>query len=76
MNYEKLIENTKGELITPHILNGKKLKFSIEGIGRKISIKEQIAIIEMYKVFGFKEEDVSLDHPELIFRVIENCPDN
>ena len=52
------------------------MKFIIEGIGRKISMTEQIAIIELYKPLGFLQEDVSLDHPELVFKVIENSGDN
>lgn len=30
----------------------------------------------MFKVFNFREEDVSLDYPELVFKVIENAGDN
>ena len=49
----------------------KKFKFSIEGIGRKISMKEQLSIIEMFKKFSFNDEDVSLSNPERVFKVIE-----
>jgi len=75
-NYDLLVSNTDVARLTPHLSQGKKLKFSIEGVGRKITTKEQLAIIELFKVFGFRMEDVSLDHPELIFRVIENAEDN
>ena len=57
-------------------MQGKKLKFSLEGVGRRIGFNEQIAIIELFKVFDFKDEDVDLDNPELIFRVVENATDN
>lgn len=70
------MSNTDVARLTPYIVQGKKLKFSLEGIGRKIGIEEQLAIIELFKVFGFRMEDVSLDHPELIFRVIECSEDN
>ena len=50
----------------------KKFKFSIEGIGRKISMREQLQIIEMFKKFPFKDEDVSLNSPERVYKVIEN----
>ena len=39
-------------------------------------MKEQIAIIELFKPCGFLESDVSLDYPELVFRVVENAADN
>ena len=30
----------------------------------------------MFKVFNFRDEDVSLDNPDIVFRVVENAPDN
>ena len=33
---------------------------------------EQVAVMELFKIFGFRDEDVSLDHPEIIYKVIEN----
>ena len=47
----------------------------MEGVGRKINFNEQIAIIDLFKECGFRDDDVSLDHPELVFKVIENTPD-
>lgn len=45
----------------------------VEGIGRKVSLQEQIHVIEMFKEFDFRDEDVSLDQPEVVFRVTENA---
>ena len=39
-NYDLLVSNTDGDRLTPHLLTGKKLKMSIEGIGRKIGMRE------------------------------------
>jgi tRNA (guanine10-N2)-methyltransferase len=47
----------------------------VEGIGRHIKMEEQLKMIEMWKQYPFHDEDVSLDHPEIIFKVIENTPD-
>lgn len=30
----------------------------------------------MFKVYPFRENDVDLDHPELIFKIIENAADS
>ena len=56
-------------------MHGRTFKFSLEGIGRKISMREQLAIIELFKPCGYREEDVKLDQPEDVYRVIEG-PDN
>ena len=53
-------------------LFGRKFKFIIDSVGRRVSHQEQLHVIEMFKRFSFRDEDVELDNPELIFRVIEN----
>jgi hypothetical protein len=35
-------------------------------------MQEQVHIIEMFKKFPLKDEDVDLEKPDLIFRVNEN----
>ena len=39
-NYDLLVAKTDAERLTPHLLQGKKLKMSLEGIGRKIGMRE------------------------------------
>jgi tRNA G10 N-methylase Trm11 len=53
----------------------KKFKFSIEAVGRRVSLKEQVEIIELFKKFPFDDEDVCLEKPELIYKIIENTVD-
>ena len=74
-SYETLRERVDMERLTKNIFPGKKFRFSLEGIGRKISMKEQLAIIELFKNCGFQEEDISLDKPEVVYRVVENATD-
>jgi hypothetical protein len=38
-------------------------------------MQEQLHVISMFKKFPFKDEDVDLNKPELIFRIIENTAD-
>ena len=38
-------------------------------------MQEQLHVISMFKKFSFKDEDVDLNKPELIFRIIENTAD-
>jgi len=61
--------------LLPLLNLNKKFRFSIEGIGRKVSHKEQLGIIELFKKFPFDDDDVSLSHPEIVYRIIENTPD-
>ena len=35
-------------------------------------MKEQLFVIEMFKKFPFKDENVDLNNPDLIFRIVEN----
>ena len=74
-DYRKLIESVNEEKLLAMLKIRKKFKFSIEGVGRKISMKEQLAIIELFKKFPFMDEDVSLNNPENVYKVIENKDD-
>jgi tRNA (guanine10-N2)-methyltransferase len=65
-----LIENVQQQALAGLI--GKKFKFVIDSVGRTVSMQEQIHVIEMFKKFNFRDEDVDLCNPELIFRVVEN----
>ena len=38
-------------------------------------MKEQLAIIELFKRFPFNDEDVSLNNPDNVYKVIENKED-
>ena len=41
-----------------------------------MSIKEQVAIMELFKKFPFDDDDVSLDKPEIVYKIIENTEDS
>lgn len=70
-----MIDNVDQAKLLPLLSQGKKFKFSIEAVGRRCSLKEQVEIIELFKKFPFDDEDVSLDHAELIYKIIENTAD-
>jgi tRNA (guanine10-N2)-methyltransferase len=63
------VDRTKLEAL---LAQGKKFKFIVEGIGRHISMAEQLHLINMFKAFSFRDANVDLSHPEQIFKVIEN----
>jgi len=48
----------------------------VEGIGCKIQTAEQVHVIEMFKVFPFHFEDLDLNNPELVYKVIQNLQTN
>ena len=75
--YKKLLEQIDAERLGQWFTANpqKRFKFNIEGIGRKISIPEQLKMIESFKGFAFRDEDVSLDDPQVIFKIIE-CVEN
>ena len=73
--FTKVVDNVDQTKLLPLLAQSKKFKFSIEGIGRKISLKEQLQIITLFKKFPFDDDDVSLNHPEVVYRIIENTPD-
>lgn len=59
-------------MLLPVLQQNKKFKFVVNSFGRHISMQEQVHIIEMFKKFPLKDEDVDLEKPDLIFRVNEN----
>jgi len=73
--YEQLLENVDKEKLYPLLESGKSFKFNIEGIGRKVSVKEQIEIIESFGRFPFKK-NINLVNPDMIFKIIENQDDH
>lgn len=75
MRYSKLIDNVDQTKLLPLLSQSKKFKFSIEAVGRRVSLKEQVEIIELFKKFPFDDEDVCLEKPELIYKIIENTAD-
>ena len=74
-DYDQLLDNVDQSKLLPLLESGKSFKFNIEGIGRKISTKEQISIIESFGRFPFKP-NVDLKNPEMIFKVLENDADH
>ena len=69
-SYEQLLDNVDKEKLYPLLESGKSFKFNIEGIGRKIGVKEQVQIIESFGRFPFKPK-IDLKNPEMIFKIIE-----
>ena len=74
-SYEQLLENVDTEKLIPLLESGKSFKFNIEGIGRKVGLKEQIEIIESFGRFPFKP-NINLVNPDMIFKIIENQTDH
>jgi tRNA G10 N-methylase Trm11 len=70
-SYEQLLENVDREKLLPLLESGKSFKFNIEGVGRKISVAEQMKIIDSFAIFPFKQ-NINLKNPEMIFKIIEN----
>jgi hypothetical protein len=70
-SYEQLLENVDKEKLIPLLESGKSFKFNIEGVGRKISVTEQMKIIDSFAIFPFKQ-NINLKNPDLIFKIIEN----
>ena len=75
-DYLELVNAVDESKLVPKVQLHEKFKYNIEGIGRKISIGEQIEIIESFKKYPFRDEDVDLDYPDIIFKVIENKEDS
>jgi len=53
-SYEQLLDNVDKEKLFPLLASGKSFKFNIEGVGRKVSVKEQMQIIDSFSRFPFK----------------------
>eukprot|EP00347_Sterkiella_histriomuscorum_P012467 403368464 len=73
--YEELLENVDKEKLYPILELDKSFKFSIEGIGRKISHQEQIKIIESFRIFPFNKR-IDIKNGEITYRVVENNEDH
>jgi len=74
-SYEQLLENVDKEKLIPLLESGKSFKFNIEGVGRKISVTEQMKIIDSFAIFPFKQ-NINLKNTDLIFKIIENKEDH
>lgn len=74
-DYQKLVDYTDTSKLLPILEKRQKFKFNIEGVGRHIHLSEQILIIELFKVYPFYNEDLSLDNPEVIYKIVENKDD-
>ena len=74
-SYEQLLENVDKDKLLPLLESGKSFKFNIEGVGRKISVSEQMKIIDSFAIFPFKQ-NINLKNPDMIFKIIENQEDH
>lgn len=63
VRWQGLIDNVESQKLLPLLDKGIKFKFIIDGVGRKISMAEQLHIIEMFKKFPFVDDDVNLNNP-------------
>ena len=70
-----MIDAVEKHKLLPLLDKGLRFKFIIDGVGRKVSMAEQLHIIEMFKKFPFVDDDVSLNDPEVIYKIIENTSD-
>lgn len=52
-DYSELVDNVDKDKLHPLLAKRQKFKFIIEGVGRKISMKEQRLIIELFKTHPF-----------------------
>ena len=75
LRWQGLIDSVEKSKLLPLLDKGIKFKFIIDGVGRKISMAEQLHIIEMFKKFPFVDEDVNLNNPQIIYKIVENTVD-
>lgn len=75
VDYDQLLKNTDEAKLVDIIKDRPTFKFSIEGVGRHINMKEQIEIIEKFSTFPFHTDDVRLTNPDIILKLIENVDD-
>ena len=61
--WKGLIDSVEEHKLLPLLDKGLRFKFIIDGVGRKVSMAEQLHIIEMFKKFPFVDDDVSLNDP-------------
>ncbi len=58
-----MIENVDPNKLLPLLNKSIKFKFVVDSVGRHVSIKEQVHVIEMFKKFPFVDDDVDLINP-------------
>jgi hypothetical protein len=63
LRWQGLIDNVQEEKLLPLLDKGIRFKFIIDGVGRKVSMAEQLHVIEMFKKFPFVDADVNLNDP-------------
>lgn len=61
--WQGLIEAVNKERLVPLLDKSAKFKFVFDSIGRHVSLKEQLWVIEMFKKFPFNDKDVDLENP-------------
>lgn len=74
-SYPDLLLNVNRAKLDPILESGKSFRFSIEAVGRKVSYKEQVEIIESFGIFPFSK-NVDLKNPQVVFKVVENREDH
>lgn len=75
IRWQGLIDNVQEEKLLPLLDKGIRFKFIIDGVGRKVSMAEQLHVIEMFKKFPFVDADVNLNDPQIIYKIVENTVD-
>ena len=66
-----MVDNVNKDRLLKTLNQGIKFKFVVDAIGRTIKMREQVTVIEMFKGFPFKNEDVDLQNPQITYKCFE-----
>lgn len=68
-----MVDNVDADKLGALLDKKLKFKFVFDSVGRHVSMREQLYVIEMFKKFPFSDQYVDLNNPDLIFRIVENA---
>jgi len=57
-------------------LRDSKFMFSVQGLGRSIKSREKVEMINTFKESGLIEENVDLENPEVVFKLLDDARNN
>ncbi|CDW74335.1 trna (guanine-n2)-methyltransferase homolog [Stylonychia lemnae] len=72
---ESMLQNLKKDKLYALLEQRKPLKFDVEILGKTISTKEKVEIIERFGFLPF-DPKIDLKNPEIIFKVLQNTKDD
>jgi len=67
-----LVDSVDFEKLNAFLQQKLRFKWVFDSVGRHVSMKEQLHVIEMFKKFPFSDQCVDLSDPQMIFRIVEN----